>query len=47
MDEAARRVGIRSAELSLVQESNTRMRHVIESFGCNPCKTYRLYQRPL
>lgn len=47
MDEAGRRLGIRSAELSLVQEQNSRIRHVIEGFGCRPCKTYRLYQRAL
>jgi GNAT superfamily N-acetyltransferase len=47
MDGTARRMGLESAELSLVQRGNTRMRHVIESFGCRPGKTYRLYQRSL
>jgi hypothetical protein len=47
MDGAVRRLGMRSVELSLVQEGNVRMRHVIDAFGCQPCKTYRLYKRPL
>jgi GNAT superfamily N-acetyltransferase len=42
---AARRLGIRRAELSLVHGDNRRVRHVIEAFGGRPCKTYRLYQK--
>jgi GNAT superfamily N-acetyltransferase len=42
---AARRLGIRRAELSLVRGDNRRVRHVIEAFGGRRCKTYRLYEK--
>jgi GNAT superfamily N-acetyltransferase len=43
--EAARRLGIRRAELSLVHADNRRVRHVIEAFGGKVVKTYRLYEK--
>jgi GNAT superfamily N-acetyltransferase len=43
--EAARRLGIRRAELSLVHGGNRRVRHVIEAFGGKVVKTYRLYEK--
>jgi len=45
--EAARRLGIRRAELSLVHGDNRRVRHVIEAFGGKRCKTYRLYEKAI
>jgi GNAT superfamily N-acetyltransferase len=45
--EAARRLGIRRAELSLVHGDNRRVQHVIEAFGGKRCKTYRLYEKSL
>jgi GNAT superfamily N-acetyltransferase len=44
---AAREAGIRTAELSLVQGSNERIRHVIQAFGGRPLKTYRLFRKSL
>jgi GNAT superfamily N-acetyltransferase len=44
---AARRLGIRRAELSLVHGDNHRVRHVIEAFGGKRCKTYRLYEKKI
>jgi GNAT superfamily N-acetyltransferase len=41
--EAARRLGYAHLELSLVQGTNDRVRHVIEAFDCPVRKTYRLY----
>lgn len=41
--DAARRMGVREAELSLVLDSNREMRHVIAAFGGTRVKTYRLY----
>ncbi len=46
IDAAARRGGLRAAELSVVQSDNAAMQHLIEGFGCPPAKTYRLYERP-
>jgi GNAT superfamily N-acetyltransferase len=43
--EAARRLGIRRAELSLVHGDNRRVRHVIEAFGGKVVKTFRLYEK--
>jgi GNAT superfamily N-acetyltransferase len=43
--EAARGLGIRRAELSLVHGDNRRVRHVIEAFGGKVVKTYRLYEK--
>jgi GNAT superfamily N-acetyltransferase len=45
--DAARRLGIRRAELSLVHDDNRRVRHVIEAFGGKRCKTYRLYEKAI
>lgn len=42
---AARRIGLRRAELSVVQSGNARMHHLISAFGGRLHKTYRLYQR--
>jgi GNAT superfamily N-acetyltransferase len=42
---AVRHLGARRAELSLVQESNSKMRRVIDAFGGVKCKTYRLFQK--
>jgi GNAT superfamily N-acetyltransferase len=51
MFEALNRAGwqrsIREAELSWVLEDNRPMRHVAESFGAEPYKTYRIYEKPL
>jgi hypothetical protein len=41
----ARRRGIRGCELSLVHGENQRVRHVIEAFGGDRCKTYRLFEK--
>ena len=43
--ESLRRLGFERAELSLVQGTNDRMRHVIEAFGCPRLKTFRLYEK--
>jgi len=43
--EAALGLGLRKAELSVVQSRNAPMRHIIEAFGAPACKTYRLYER--
>jgi GNAT superfamily N-acetyltransferase len=45
--EAARRLGILRAELSLVYGDNRRVRHVIEAFGGQVVKTYRLYEKEI
>ena len=45
--EAARRLGIRRAELSLVHGDNRRVRHVIEAFGGKIVKSYRLYDKAI
>lgn len=42
-----RRIGIRAGELSLVQQANAPMRHIIESLGCPRVRTFRLYERTL
>lgn len=47
MAEAGRKIGMREVELSLVQQSNAPMRHVIEAFGCPRNRTFRLYQRAI
>jgi GNAT superfamily N-acetyltransferase len=44
---AARRLGFRGGEMSLVQSDNKRIRHVIEAFGGRRCKTYRLFEKPI
>jgi len=45
--EAARSRGIERVELSWILEDNRAMRHVIESLGAVPYKTYRLYEKAL
>ncbi len=42
-----RAAGVRRAELSWVLETNTRVRHLIESLGGRAYKTYRVYEREL
>ena len=44
---AGRRLGLRSAELSLVQSTNRRIQHVITAFGGQRSKTYRLYEKSI
>lgn len=39
--------GTMKGELSWILEDNTRMRHIIETFGGRPYKTYRIYERPI
>lgn len=39
--------GVRQVELSWILEDNRAMRHVIESLGGDPYKTYRVYQKTL
>ncbi len=39
--------GLRAVELSLVQEGNARVRHVIDAFAAPRIKTYRLFQKDL
>ncbi len=43
--EIARRRGIRPAELSLVHSANSRVRHVIDAFGAEKARTYRLFEK--
>lgn len=38
---------VRQVELSWILEGNRPMRHIIESLGAAPYKTYRLYEKPL
>jgi GNAT superfamily N-acetyltransferase len=45
--QAALHKGYRSAELSLVVESNQAMRREVEAFGARLDKTYRIYERQL
>jgi RimJ/RimL family protein N-acetyltransferase len=51
MIEAVRQAGLRKhveqVELSWILEDNKRMRHVLESLGAEPYKTYRLYEKSL
>ena len=39
--------GVRQVELSWILEDNRPMRHIIESLGADPYKTYRVYQKAL
>jgi hypothetical protein len=39
--------GVRSGELSWILEDNLPMRHIIETFGAVPYKTYRIYEKAL
>ena len=51
MIEAARQAGLRkkieNVELSWILEDNKRMRHILESLGAEPYKTYRMYEKSL
>jgi len=51
MIEAVRQAGLRKniehVELSWIMEDNTGMRHILESLGAEPYKTYRLYEKSL
>jgi hypothetical protein len=38
---------VRQVELSWILEDNRPMRHVIESLGAKPYKTYRVYDKLL
>ncbi|OYY62714.1 MAG: dATP pyrophosphohydrolase [Burkholderiales bacterium 28-67-8] len=42
-----RNKGVRHVELSWILEDNRAMRHVIESLGAHPYKTYRVYEKTL
>ena len=44
---SARHFHARRAELSLVQETNKKMLHVISAFGGVKCKTYRLFVKAM
>jgi GNAT superfamily N-acetyltransferase len=44
---AARRLGIKGVELSLIHAENHRVGHVIDAFGGKVSKTYCLYGKPL
>jgi len=44
---AARRRGVRWAELSWILEDNTAMIRALERMGAVPYKTYRIYEKPL
>ncbi|MBA3766370.1 MAG: hypothetical protein H0W99_05160 [Acidobacteria bacterium] len=41
------RLKIKKVEVSLVQGSNQRMQRVIEAFGCQRIKTFRLFEKSL
>lgn len=45
--EAVLRTNIQQVELSWILEDNKRMRHILESLGAEPYKTYRIYQKNL
>lgn len=45
--QAARRIGMREVELSLVLESNDRVRHVVRAFGGRLVKTFRLFGKDI
>ena len=51
MIEAVRKAGLRKGieqvELSWILEDNKRMRHILESLGAEPYKTYRVYEKSL
>jgi hypothetical protein len=51
MIEAVRQAGLRKkieqVELSWILEDNKPMRHILESLGAEPYKTYRLYEKLL
>jgi hypothetical protein len=39
--------GTRSGELSWILEDNFPMRHMLETLGARPYKTYRIYEKAL
>ena len=45
--EAGLRKKIQQVEMSWILEDNKRMRHILESLGADPYKTYRIYQKNL
>ncbi len=45
--QAGLRKGIEQVELSWILEDNKRMRHILESLGAEPYKTYRVYEKLL
>jgi hypothetical protein len=45
--EAGLRKNIQQVEMSWILEDNKRMRHILESLGAEPYKTYRIYQKNL
>ncbi|MBA3611987.1 MAG: N-acetyltransferase [Nitrospirales bacterium] len=45
--EAVLRARIQHVELSWILEENKRMRHILESLGAEPYKTYRIYEKHL
>ncbi|MEJ2230026.1 MAG: hypothetical protein P8X46_02440 [Nitrospirales bacterium] len=45
--EAGLRKNIQHIETSWILEDNQRMRHILESLGAEPYKTYRIYQKSL
>ena len=51
MIEAVRQGGLRKhiehVELSWILEDNKPMRHILESLGAEPYKTYRIYEKSL
>lgn len=42
-----RRLGVKGGELSWILEDNMAMRRMVEQFGAEPYKTYRIYERAL
>jgi GNAT superfamily N-acetyltransferase len=47
MAEAGRALGMHTVELSLVQDGNAAMRHVIDAFAAPPVKRYCLFEKTL
>ncbi|HKY90931.1 MAG TPA: dATP pyrophosphohydrolase [Nevskiaceae bacterium] len=47
MRNGARAAGMQKVELSWILEDNRPMRHIIESLGARPYKTYRVYEKRL
>jgi hypothetical protein len=45
--EAGLRKNIQQVEMSWILEDNKRMRHILESLGAEPYKTYRIYEKHL
>jgi hypothetical protein len=42
-----RKFNIEKCECSWILEDNRPMRHILESFGAEPYKTYRVYEKAL